>query len=210
MKLKHVIFITAALTSAGKGEPITPGTPLNVNLRIHQGIEVLEFDSDATKYYQFQYSPDNVNWQIEGLAFKGTGGHISYAVSGRGADKAFYRLRDDVSPNQVTPSAPSRTWVNEGANRDATHIYTNTLPYEIGLFIAVGVSNGNYIGDDQASYISVQTRKDDSSSWIDVGYTATSTRFLQGRGAMNTVIPAGWQYRLGNSAAAIGDWVELK
>ena len=98
-------FILILAGAAAWGEPITVGGTVAVSPGIHGAVELV-FPSEVGKYYQIQISADLAAWDNEGYSLKGTGGEISALARTRGLAAAYYRLRDDGDPANVTPTGP--------------------------------------------------------------------------------------------------------
>ena len=94
----------------------------------------------------------------------------------------------DPGPN---PTTLARVWTNVTSSRQQNNVYRNVLSYEIDLYIRIA-PNG---GPDDAAATTVLEISQDGSRWSDVGSASVSTRFLQQRGALHTVIPPGYYYR---------------
>ena len=98
------LSLFAALGFA-QAEPISVGQVLGFTPGIHGAVELV-FPSEAGKYYQIQISSDMAAWDNEGYSVKGTGGQVSVLARTRNFPNAYYRLRDDGSPENVAPVGP--------------------------------------------------------------------------------------------------------
>ena len=99
------LFLFVALATA-KADPIEVGQVLGFTPGIRGAVE-LTFPSEVGKFYQVQISADMATWDNEGYSVKGTGGQVSILARTRNLPNAYYRLRDDGSPDNVAPTGPA-------------------------------------------------------------------------------------------------------
>lgn len=104
-RLAKILLAGLLISQALPAQNVTVGPNLEVGKLISGGTQLI-FATDAAKTYQIEISGDLVHWDPEGYAFRGTGGRMTAVVSNRSLDHAFYRLRDDASPENAAPYGP--------------------------------------------------------------------------------------------------------
>ncbi|MCW1887438.1 hypothetical protein OKA04_22065 [Luteolibacter flavescens] len=104
LPLKRLMACLATISGICLADPIGVGEVRGFTPGIHGAVELV-FQSEVGKHYQIQISSDLATWDNEGYSVKGTGGEISVLARTRNLPNAYYRLRDDGSPDNVAPLA---------------------------------------------------------------------------------------------------------
>jgi hypothetical protein len=106
--MKFLSFLTTAwlgIAAHLAAQNVAVGPNLEIR-ETNESAARLAFATDSSKVYQFEISADLFHWDKEGYAFRGTGGRMSAVLSNRGLEKAYFRLRDDGSPENAAPYGP--------------------------------------------------------------------------------------------------------
>ena len=103
--LRRSLVCLVAVSGLSLADPIEVGQVVGFTPGIHGAVELV-FTSEVGKYYQVQISADMATWDNEGYSVKGTGGQVSVLARTRNLANAYYRLRDDGSPDNVAPVGP--------------------------------------------------------------------------------------------------------